>query len=215
MPPLRLGTSAQFEHLRRALEQAAYTELAICERYKLRSIHDFRKSPAHSRPAPCDSLDLLCHLFLESENVSRNTMDSILPDAIREIFHSFALVEQAADSYRATVMLYPIESLYIASDFAAAEHDVVYPAITPETQHFLAILPQQPCEYFLEMCAGTGIAALVAAKRYARHAWACDITQRATDFAEFNRRLNGLENVTVLRGDLYQPVAGQHLPVAG
>jgi methylase of polypeptide subunit release factors len=131
-----------------------------------------------------------------------------LPEAIREMFRSFALLEQAADSYRATVMLYPTETLYITSDLATVEHDVVYPAITPETQRFLTILPQQPCEYFLEMCAGTGIAALVAAKRYARHAWACDVTQRATDFAEFNCRLNGLENVTVLRGDLYQPVAG-------
>lgn len=208
MPPLRWGTSAQFEQLRAVLEQAAYTEAAICERYGISGIHQFPKSHAQPRPAPRDALELLCRLFLESESVEDHTVDSILPSLARELLQFFGLMAHQENSYRATVMLYPTQSLYIASDSTTAQPDAVYPAITRQTRSFLAMLPPRPCEYFLEMCAGTGIAALVAARRWARHAWACDITRRAVDYAEFNRRLNGIENMTVLRGDLYEPVAG-------
>jgi len=44
---------------------------------------------------------------------------------------------------------------------------------------------------------------------YARHAWSLDVTERATLFAEFNRQLNGIANLTVACGDLYQPAGEQ------
>jgi hypothetical protein len=59
----------------------------------------------------------------------------------------------------------------------------------------------------LELCSGTGAVAL-AASRYAKKAWVIDITKRSTEMAEFNRLLNGLENVTVLMGNLYEGVEG-------
>jgi SAM-dependent methyltransferase len=59
----------------------------------------------------------------------------------------------------------------------------------------------------LEIGTGTGIAAMLGA-RCARHVWATDITERSTRFAEFNRRLYGLENMTVAMGDLFAPVEG-------
>jgi SAM-dependent methyltransferase len=43
---------------------------------------------------------------------------------------------------------------------------------------------------------------------YAKHAWASDISSRCTLFAEFNRRLAGLENMSVVEGDMYTPVEG-------
>ena len=68
-------------------------------------------------------------------------------------------------------------------------------------------MPRTPCERLLDLCSGSGIAALAAA-RSAGQAWAVDITERSTRFAEFNARLNAIENVMVVQGDLYQPVAG-------
>jgi SAM-dependent methyltransferase len=85
--------------------------------------------------------------------------------------------------------------------------DVVFPAITESTGHFIGTLPDEPCENFLDLCSGTGIAALVASSRYAGHAWSLDITESSARCAEFNRLLNCLDNVTVARGDLYEPVA--------
>jgi SAM-dependent methyltransferase len=115
----------------------------------------------------------------------------------------------------ANVLMYPTESLYIASDVAALPDgdgarwwDLVYAAITTNTRNFLATMPRQPCSAFLDLCSGTGIAALVAASRFANHAWAIDVADRSTEFARFNARLNAITNVTARSGDLYAPVAG-------
>ena len=117
----------------------------------------------------------------------------------------------------ATVSLYPVADLYIASDRSFLPHglpptkipeDVVFAAVTVQTERFLKVLPLDPCEDFLDLCSGTGIAALVAAKRCAKRAYACDLGARCVHFSEFNRRLNGLENVWTGRGNLYEPVRG-------
>src|ERR1035437_2091384 len=83
--------------------------------------------------------------------------------------------------------------------------DAVYPAGIENTVAFMATLPETPCEALLDIGTGTGIAALDGA-RLARHAWGTDIAARSVQFAEFNRRLNGIENACVLMGDLYAPV---------
>jgi SAM-dependent methyltransferase len=117
------------------------------------------------------------------------------------------------ESVVSPVGLAPTRGLWLVSDkgggLGALAGDVVYPAIMENTQAFLAIIPTSACEAFLDLGAGTGVAAMMAAQGFARHAWACDITARASHFAEFNRRLNALENVTVERGDLYAPVEGR------
>ena len=113
----------------------------------------------------------------------------------------------------ASVALYPVGRLFTVSDRWTTPEgntpdlpdDFVFPAITPNTSQFMATLPRDRCESFLELCSGTGVAALEAAK-YANHAWAVDITQRSTQMAEFNRQLNGLGNVATIQGDLYDPL---------
>jgi release factor glutamine methyltransferase len=59
----------------------------------------------------------------------------------------------------------------------------------------------------LDLCSGTGILALTAARLGAR-ATAVDLSRRAVLNARLNARLNGLE-LTVLRGDLFGPVEGR------
>ena len=85
-------------------------------------------------------------------------------------------------------------------------NDYVFPAIHPLTHEYLELLPQSPCGKLLDLCSGTAIAALAASKYYARRSWAVDITERATQFGEFNRLLNDLSNTTVLQGNLYEPL---------
>jgi SAM-dependent methyltransferase len=70
-------------------------------------------------------------------------------------------------------------------------------------------MPDSPCESLLDLCAGSGVAALKAAKGFARQAVAADIADRSVLVAEFNRRLNDLANVENVQGDLYAPVAGR------
>jgi len=66
-------------------------------------------------------------------------------------------------------------------------------------------LPDTPCGTFLETGAGSGLGALCDS-RAAGYVWATDITSRAAGYAEFNRRLNLVSNMTVLQGDLFAPV---------
>lgn len=125
------------------------------------------------------------------------------------LLSALGLIGCSEDGWRARVSIHRVEDLWIAADLSTLSPkpaDVVYPA-TEQTAIYLAGLPQLPCERFLDLGAGTGVAALSAASRYARNSWACDITPRAAHFAEFNRRLNGINNLTVGCGDLYDPVA--------
>jgi SAM-dependent methyltransferase len=108
--------------------------------------------------------------------------------------------------------LYPAYGLWITSDRWTSPElapiqvaaDVVYPAITPNTAHFMATLPDDPCDSLLDLCTGSGVAAMQAARTYAQEVLATDITEASQRSVEFNRLLNGIENLKVARGDLYE-----------
>lgn len=74
------------------------------------------------------------------------------------------------------------------------------------TLQLIGLLPRTPYDRLLEVCAGTGTAALLARTWGARRVWACDITARATHYAQFNAALNGMDHFTALAGNLYEPV---------
>jgi methylase of polypeptide subunit release factors len=204
------------------LSAAGFNVEAVCSRTGLQSIYDFR-SIREGRTAGVelkDRLDLFIRLFMDVELLDRSTVETLLSAPEIALLEHLGLLSNYRTDERfchAAVLLYPTESLWITSDLNCAptgpadtvlSDDTVYPAITKNTRHFLSSLPKTPCDRFLELCAGTGIAALWAAQ-YARHTWAADITERATRFAEFNAALNGIENFTAVQGDLYEAVTGQ------
>lgn len=218
--PLTIGSPECFERLRTALQELDYGEAAICRRTGIVAIHDFQ-TIREGRTQGCElqgPLDVLIRLLMDGETVEDRVMRPMLPMEVLEPLRSLGVIAAGAarpEAWHATAFLYPVGPLYIASDRTVPVDseapqplpgDVVYAAITTNTQRFLATLPATPCARLLDLCSGTGIAALAAASRYARHAWACDITARSAHFAEFNRRLNGLENVTTACGDLYDAI---------
>lgn len=216
--PLCMGTTAQFTALRGLLEEATYTEAEICARQDQPSIYDFR-TLHEGRPASTvrDTHDLLVRFFMDSKPVAASRTRKLLGAYMTTLLELGLLRHLPDGRLQATVLLYPTRGLYIVSDSFHARAtggvrglrpDIVYPAITGGTRHFIDAIPDSPCDDFLELCAGTGIAALVASP-HVRHAWAADITERSTRFAAFNAALNGIDNVTAVRGDLYEPVAGR------
>ncbi len=215
--PLRLGKDEEFAALRSALAAAGYTEPAICERLGLQKISQFQLA-TDRRPAPRtlgenpDSLDLLIRLFLENQPIGRDHAYTLPVD----VFAALGLVTHHASDpglLSGTVLLHPLCGLYIVSDRPSPAEgdqrrppdDFVYPAMIPNTQLFLDLIQPGPCDAFLDLCAGTGIAALLAARDGASHSYSYDITQRSTVFAEFNRCLNGITNFKASQGDLYEP----------
>ncbi|HWA16163.1 MAG TPA: methyltransferase [Gemmatimonadales bacterium] len=214
----RIGSAGDFATLRAALTEAGFTESRVAERTGAESIYSFR-SAADGREAPAaprDALDLLIRLFMDALAVSDADLDRWLPAGVPALLRQLDLTAPAGEGQtRPTVLLYPVEGVYVASDLTNGPDgsrlpmadDIVYAAITSNTGKFLRHMTRQPSQRLLELCGGTGIAALVGA-RNAGHAWSLDITARSTLFARFNGALNGFHNFTALEGDLYQPVQG-------
>jgi SAM-dependent methyltransferase len=216
------GMSADLAQLRSLLTESEFRVATVCRRLGVESIYDFRSIREGRTQARelMDSLDLLIRVFMDVEVIDRKVAEGLLSQDRVRMLERVGLIQEHPEDARlccARVLLYPTESMWIVSDLnvnpigsgeRSLPDDAVYPAITKNTRHFLSTLPDTPCDSFLELCAGTGIAALLAA-RYARRSWASDITERATHFARFNAALNGINNCTAVQGDLYQPFTGE------
>ena len=214
--------SEQFAVLREHFLRAGFSEEAIRQRLDIQPGKELDlaglsgRPPA--RPKVGDGLDALIYLFVVGESLPASELASLLPSEVFEAFRlSGLIVPDPADANRniASVALYPIRDLFIASDrWSNPDHsprqmfpDIVYPALTKSAKQFIDYTSFEPCEDFLELCAGSAPAALLAA-RSAKNIWATDIAQRSIDFAKFNAALNGVENITFALGDLFQPVDG-------
>lgn len=207
-----------FDEARELLQHAGYTESAICQLMGLTRINGFELDATLRKPrvlpAAPSPLDVLARLFLEDEAVAAQYVSHRGWDLLFDL----GLLARHGENgllVSSTVMLYPVGSIYTVADRQLPYDgdpkpidDIVYPAIVPNTGLFLDLAAPAACDAFLDLCAGTGIAALLAARAGAKHTWSCDVAKRSTVFAEFNRRLNGLDNVTAAEGDLYEPVRG-------
>jgi methylase of polypeptide subunit release factors len=197
----RLGAASDFSSVREFLHSAGYTEDALKERMGIGSLSQV--SRIHASAGPDDLLDsLICVLLLGCP--------SPLPGELTRLLAALGLGVERDGRFTASVELYPLRGLYFISDRTRGAaippgEDRVFSAISPQTEDFLAMLPETRCPALLELCAGAGAAALSAASRYAVQAFAYDLSARSTLFAEFNARLNGVANFTAARGDMYQP----------
>ena len=213
---LRLEQSPHFAFLCDFLRNSEFNEESICRRLGMAGLNEFFSNDRAraTLSGESDGLGFSIRLFLLGEPLRTRALESVISTRALEAMKDLGLlIEDPADKGRifASVVLYPVGRLFIVSDrwttpegnALALPDDFVFPAITANTSQFIATLPQDPCESFLELCSGTGVAALQAAP-HANHAWAVDITARSTQMAEFNRLLNGLDNVTTMKGDLYE-----------
>jgi methylase of polypeptide subunit release factors len=218
--PFVFGTREQFACARDFLRQNGYTEEDLSSSGGVSSIYELPGED--ERKTLLDETDpqsLLVRLFLDGTRFPWSTVRRTLGAEVKAL-ESLELLQTShvdSDACSATVALYPNEGLYVASDkhhkiddvAEGVPGDIVYSAMTRETHRFVELMPRVPCEAYLELCSGTGIAALIAARKFAERTWAVDITERSTRFAQFNAAFNEVENCVVLEGDLYAPVAGQ------
>jgi len=215
--PIRLGTPEEFHSLREELPRLGFVQENMEGNFYLRHISEAEFDVQAKAPEAPPAFGTLAALFLQGKSVETERVRQAVGDRSFALLKSLGLIEPHAASRRciATVAMYATHGLYIVSDRWCGVDgqpfqppvDVVYPAILGTTRGFLTMIPAAPCERFLELCAGTGIAAFLAARNGAKHAYAFDIAARSVHFAEFNRRLNELDNVTINEGDLYSPAA--------
>ncbi len=205
--------------LREFFAAAGYTEAAaITARLGLARLSDYELARARREPLPpvASTLDVLISLFLAGDFVEPAAAAAHLPPAATTLLERAHLLHHAPGGLCATLHIYPIGELLIASDRwdnpdgsdSGADRELVYPALNANTRRFLDLLPATPCEAFLDIGAGTGVAALAAVGHGAAHAWAADIAETSTVFAEFNRLLNGVEAATAVTSDVYDQLGG-------
>lgn len=211
--------SGDYEALRNLLRLSGFNEPVICERLGVTKLSELRPDEIQTRSsAPLRaSSDALSRLFVEGCPVSREVLRDLLTPAGVDLLERFRLVTpHAGDEVAATVSLYPVEHLFVASDRynnADGSHydvwdDLVYPCLFVTTRKFIETVPRTPTGDVLDLCAGSGIGALLMAP-YAKSVIAADLTERCRPFIQFNARVNGFENIEPAIGDLYAPVQGR------
>jgi len=121
------------------------------------------------------------------------------------------LAAQGAD-VRARVRIVPHDELLIASDLRSPggrdnRPDHVAGVHGPSlTLSHLTV--RRPVETALDVGTGNGIQAILAA-RHSGRVVATDLNARALDFAAFNTRLNGVDNVEFRLGSFFEPAEGE------
>jgi SAM-dependent methyltransferase len=213
----KLGSAESFARLRQALLELDFTERSACARLNLEPplelVRVIEKTPEVKDVT--DGLGLALRLLLLGGAVPVPELEAHCGELLAALEELGLLGRDEADPGKVYCIcaLYPIEDLLVASDRWTTHDqsefhqfpDIVYPALIANTRRFLDLLPVTVQGDFLELCGGAGAAALRAAGT-AKTAWSTDILERATHFAEFNRRLNALENVVTATGDLYDAV---------
>jgi methylase of polypeptide subunit release factors len=223
MPLLQMVDSTQFAALREHFLRTGFSEEALRQRLDVQPGKELDLAALSGRPPLSpkvgDALDAIIYLFVLGESLPAEDAESSFPPSIwNALCQSHLIVPDPADGNRriASVALYPIRDLFIVSDrWNNPDHsprqmfpDIVYPCLTKSARQFIDYTSYEPCEDFLELCAGTAPAALLAS-RSAKNIWATDIAQRSIAFAKFNAALNGIDNVNFALGDLYQPLEGR------
>lgn len=202
--PLRMGSEAAFAAARAYLRDSGYSLAFLLDRLGVADLHSVLFPYGLRREA----LDARYRgEGMEAARVLLGGYEGSLPAAFEEL--------GVVQGGRAPVVVYPSHGFFVAADRpmyadgsrAYQGSDYVMSGAEALCRMYVDSLPTSPCRRFLDVGCGSGLAALTAS-RVAEQVWATDITGRAAAFAEFNRRLNGVENMTVLTGDLFAPAPG-------
>jgi len=153
------------------------------------------------------TLETLILLFLVGAPVTAARARGALAPMTVKTWTEAGLIAETGREVSARVRLAPFRGLWMAYD--PPEHrqrsDYVM-GIGSTTLRLADVAIRRPLRSMLDLCAGCGTQALLAA-RHCRRVVATDDSPRAVAFTRFNLAINGVENVDVARGDLFEPVA--------
>jgi methylase of polypeptide subunit release factors len=225
--PLRVGTPAEASAVRALMDRSGFTEPAVCERLGISTL-DAVDLPLfkslRSRLSGAGALEILSRLFLFGDAVDETEARTHLGPTDVEALRTADLVrvwnDPAERRLFSPVRLVPVDlaarspsRLLLASD--RTDHpdaspftpfpDIVFSAHNPLTREFLKLLPYSSPGRLLDMCSGTGAAAIAIAPAAAAVV-AADVAERSAHFARFNAWINGCADVQVVCGDLYEPL---------
>lgn len=197
--------------LGRSLRNAGYSDQAV---YRLLGddayAGDREDAPVDARRLPQTPLATVVRAFFLQLPVSRSdAVRAIGPRGV-EALETTGLAD-VGDQVVPRARILPIGRLLLASDGYSrdAEDPADYVATyTPTAQVLDSLTPRAQVERALDVGAGSGIHALLAAQ-HAKHVVATDVNERALAYTKLNAALNGLTNIEARHGSLFEPVAGE------
>jgi SAM-dependent methyltransferase len=210
--------SGVFLNLRDSFASMGFNESNIRARYVFDSdpAGCFVLPPFHKRNTSCfNGLDVLIHLFMGQESLPVDCVTQSLDPRFFSELQEVGLLSIHEGKATATVRIEPVDDLLVCADRfpqksssqeSALRSDQVYRPWDFSALLYTRIVPHTPCDSFLEMCCGSGYVCLTAAQHFAQSVYGVDINPRAIRFAEFNKRLNGIKNITTYCGNLFEPV---------
>lgn len=212
--PLAVDDADGIEALRAALDRADYRigriEAAL-------QVEHLSSRPAdialQLRRLPATGpFTTLVRLFLLGATASRADAESAFaPLPLDQLIALGVLEQRPDDELRGAIKLVPHGGVLIASDHERDGEPVredVVAGVHPPSVVLAKLAVWLPVERALDVGTGNGIQALFAAQ-HCEHVVATDVSQRALDFAAFNARLNGVDNIEFRRGSFFEPVAGE------
>lgn len=199
------------QRLRTFFEEAGYTELNL-RKYlgapELPSRHLRNLPRLLDRTSAHTVLNALLRWFwLGLAQPGADVTPVVPPDFLSLLLNS-GLLNADEDSFISMAMVLPVDGFLVASDhpIAIENHEsdlVLWPNPTSKFLNRFAV--RRHSRATLDLGTGGGILSLSAA-RHSDEVIATDLNSRAVTFAQFNVRLNAIDNVEVLQGDCFAPV---------
>jgi methylase of polypeptide subunit release factors len=230
--PLRCGTAAARDTIARVLERAEFNERTIAAALDMPALdavdHPLFKTFADHLEGR-GALEILARLFVFGDAIDRTIVRTHLSEEELDAFLDVDLLRpwtsdrSSRDRLYSPVRLVPLQlgqdgaqHIVLASD--RDDHpdgspfqefdDIVFSGHNALTRSFVKLLPEAPSGRGLELCTGTGVAAIAMALR-GNQCTASDIAARSVHFAQFNAWLNDCHRVEVVESDLYQAMEGE------
>jgi methylase of polypeptide subunit release factors len=214
MRMLRLLSADDSRHLRNLFEEFGYTEVNLL-RYlgaaELPSKHLRNQARLLDRTREITLLNVLLRWFWLGLSQKAEAAVAVLPEAFLGLLIESGLVEETGDLLIPAAMLLPVHNFLVASDHPVSidrgdSEMVLWP--NPTSKFLARFAVRRPSRATLDLGTGSGILSLGAAG-HSDLVVATDLNPRVPSFVNFNARLNGIENIEMLLGNGFQPVAGR------
>jgi hypothetical protein len=160
-----------------------------------------------------EPLSVLIRLFLLCLSEPEPLVRKVLGEELELLGDLRLLSSDGPGRLRSPIGLYPVGPLLVATDWWREPKDG--PNTSPnrvmplgrDSYGLARLIASFAGEAAVDLCTGSGVAALNAAMRFDRVV-GVDVNPRAINFARFNALLNDVDNCSFEQGDLYGPVGG-------
>ena len=201
-----------FHRVRQFLDEAGYTEPNLRKALgaaELPSSQLRNHARLLDRTSGSSPINLLIRWFWVGIPQSRARSSSLVSGEFLSLFLEAGLLELDGEDLKPAAMLLPIDDFIVASDHPSAieqRHSdlVLWP--NPTSKFLSRFAVRRRSRATLDLGTGSGILSLYAS-RFSDSVIATDLNDRAVSFARFNAQLNSVENIEVIPGDCFAPVA--------